>query len=138
MSTVSTAATPTTTWRTRASTILFATLATLIVWVIVDPLVGVDLLARTGGIDQPVRPVAVAVTTVLAGLAGWALLALLERLTRRARTWWTGIAVVVALLSLAGPLSGGVGTGAKLSLAALHLVAAAVIIALFRQSSPTR
>jgi hypothetical protein len=36
---------------------------------------------------------------LVAALAGWALLALLERFTARARTIWTAIALLVALLS---------------------------------------
>jgi Family of unknown function (DUF6069) len=49
------------------------------------------------------HPAIVAATSLVAALAGWALLTMLERFT--ARAIWTAIAVLVALLSLAGPLS---------------------------------
>ena len=107
--TIPTAATRPTRRRVRLLTVLAATVATLLGWVIAVPLAGVELTARTGSDVQRVTPVAVAVSTLLAGLAGWALLALLERLTARARTVWTVVAALVLLVSLLGPLGGGVG-----------------------------
>jgi Family of unknown function (DUF6069) len=55
---------------------------------------------------------------------------LLERFTARPRTSWTAIAVLVGLLSLAGPLSTIASTTAAngVSLALLHLAVAAVLI----------
>ncbi|MFE9689437.1 DUF6069 family protein [Micromonospora sp. NPDC005806] len=119
--------------RGRALAVLATTAATLLVWVAAVPLAGVDLVANTGGTEQTVTPVAVAVSTLLAALAGWGLLALLERFTARARGIWTGVAVVVLPVSLLGPLGGGVGTAATVTLVAMHLVAAAVLVqTLFR------
>jgi Family of unknown function (DUF6069) len=71
------------------------------------------------------------------GLAGWALLALLARFTARARTIWTAIAVLFALLSLAGPLSILATTEANvLALALMHLAVAAVLIPILAGTSP--
>lgn len=92
--------------RDRLLTVLAATAATLLGWVVAVPLAGVELAARGGdGAAQRVTPVAVAVSTLLAGLAGWASLALLERLTARARPVWTVVAVLVLALSLLGPVA---------------------------------
>ena len=68
----------------------------------------IDLAAptRPGSEElQSITPALVAGTSLVTALAGWGLLALLERFTARPRTIWTAIAVLVGLLSLAGPLS---------------------------------
>ncbi|MEV4694208.1 DUF6069 family protein [Micromonospora echinospora] len=133
--TIPTAVTRPTRRRVRLLTVLAATVATLLGWVIAVPLAGVELTARTGSDVQRVTPVAVAVSTLLAGLAGWALLALLERLTARARTVWTAVAALVLLVSLLGPLGGGVGRAAMLTLVAFHLVAGTVLITGLRRAA---
>ncbi|WP_433280405.1 DUF6069 family protein [Micromonospora sp. CA-244673] len=121
--------------RDRSLAVLATTAATLAVWVAAVPVAGVDLAVRNGGTEQDVTAVAVGASTLLAGLAGWALLALLERFTARARAVWTGAAALVLLLSLLGPLGGGVGAAATLTLVALHLVAAAVLVPLLRRTA---
>ncbi|MEU8071375.1 DUF6069 family protein [Micromonospora sp. NPDC048169] len=122
--------------RDRLLTVLAVTAAALLGWVVAVPVAGVELIARSGSTDQRVTPVAVVVSTLLAGLAGWALLAVLERLTGRARSAWTVVAVLVLLVSLLGPLGGGVGGAAKLTLVALHLVVGAVLITGLRRTGP--
>lgn len=119
----------------RLLAVLAATVATLVVWAVADPLIGVELAVRGGGGDQRITPVAVALATVVAGLAGWALLALLERFTNRPRPVWTAVALGVLVLSLLGPLGGGVGTAAKVALVLMHLAAAAVLIPLLRRTA---
>ena len=89
---------------------------------------GVGLTARTGDSVGPVAPATVAFIALLAGLAGWGLLALLERVLRRPALVWRTVAVAVFVVSLTGPL-GGVGTGAKLALAGMHLAVATVLVA---------
>lgn len=121
--------------RDRLLTVLAATVATLLGWTVAVPLAGVELAARSGGVEQRVSPVAVAVSTLLAGLAGWALLALLERFTGRARTVWTVVAVLVLLLSLLGPVSGGAGGAATPTLVVLHLLAGAVLVPGLRRTA---
>jgi hypothetical protein len=78
-------ATPTTRpWRARALAVIAAALAALAVWLVTDPLLGVDLAAptRPGSQQlQSITPALVAGTSLVAALAGWELLALLERFT---------------------------------------------------------
>ncbi|MGC4807715.1 DUF6069 family protein [Micromonospora sp. DT233] len=120
----------------RLLAIAVATVVTVAIWLIARAL-DVSLAVGSGDTRQEVGVGAVIAATVVAGLAGWALLALLERLTAAGRTIWTVIAVLVLLVSLLGPL-GGDSTGAKATLAAMHLAAAAVIIPAFRSSSRRR
>jgi hypothetical protein len=115
--------------RTRALAVVSAAAVTLIVWAIAGPLAGVNLQVQAGtATARHVGPALVAIAALLAGLAGWALLAAMMRFTPRARVIWTVTALVVLAVSLAGPLAGGVTTAAKLTLAAMHLAAAAVLI----------
>ena len=115
--------------RNRALAVLGAAAATLAVWAVAVPLAGVDLRVHLGaGSIVHVSPVTVAIVSILAGLAAWGLLAALERFTARAQAVWTAIALVTLVLSVAGPLTGGVTPAAKAALAAMHLAAAAVLI----------
>jgi hypothetical protein len=134
-------ATPTTRpRRARALAVIAATLAALAVWLITDPLLGIDLTGTTRPGSQqlqPITPALVAGASLAVALAGWALLALLERFTARARTIWTAVALLVALLSLAGPLSILASTEANvLALALMHLAVAAVLIPILAGTSP--
>jgi hypothetical protein len=103
---------------------------------------GIDVQEPPRGGSGPIRDLAagnVVFASALASLAGWALLAVLERVTTRARTIWTSIAVVVAVLSLGGPLTAAaVTTASRAVLAALHVVVAAVLIPLLARTSPSR
>jgi hypothetical protein len=135
-------ATPTTRpRRARALAVIAAALAALAVWLVTDPLLGIDLTGTTRPGSQElmsITPALVAGTSLVVALAGWALLALLERLTARARAIWTAIAVLFALLSLAGPLSILASTSAAnaLALALMHLAVAAVLIPMLAGTSP--
>ncbi|WP_214409531.1 DUF6069 family protein [Sphaerisporangium fuscum] len=111
----------------RAITVAGAVVAALALWGLTGPVAGIDLAARLGEAVQPVGPAAVVAASLVAGLAAWGLLAVLERLVRRPRRVWTIVAVVVLVLSLAGPL-GAADTGSMLALAGMHLVVAAVLI----------
>ena len=137
-------ATPTTRpWRARALAVIAAALAALAVWLVTDPLLGVDLAAptRPGSQQlQSITPALVAGTSLVAALAGWALLALLERFTARPRTIWTAIALLVGLLSLTGPLSTLASSTLAngVSLALMHLAVAAVLIPGLAATAPSR
>jgi hypothetical protein len=129
-------------WRARALVVIAAVLAALAVWLVSDPLLGVELAAPTRpGSAQllSISPALVAGTSLVAALAGWGLLALLERFTARPRTSWTAIAVLVGLLSLAGPLSTIAPTTLAngVSLAAMHLAVAAVLIPGLAATAPS-
>jgi hypothetical protein len=75
-------ATPTTRpWRARALAVIAAALAALAVWLVTDPLLGIDLVGSTApGSEelQPITPAMVAGGSLVAALAGWALLALMH------------------------------------------------------------
>jgi hypothetical protein len=135
--------TPTTRpWRARALAVIAAVLAALAVWLVTDPLLGVDLAAptRPGSEElQSITPALVAGTSLVAALAGWGLLALLDRFSARPRTIWTAIAVLVGLLSLAGPLSTIASTTVAngLSLALMHLAVAGVLIPGLAAAAPS-
>jgi Family of unknown function (DUF6069) len=135
-------ATPTTRpRRARALAVIAATLAALAVWLVTDPLLGVDLIVPTRpGSEElmSITPVLVAGTSLVVALAGWALLALLERFTARARTIWTAVAVLFALFSLAGPLStlGSSTAATAVALALMHVAVAAVLIPMLAGTSP--
>jgi len=125
--------------RTRALAVLGATVATLAVWAVAGPLAAVDLTVHLGSATaQHVGPATVAIVSILAGLAAWGLLAMLEHLTPRAPTVWTAIALVTLALSLAGPLSSGATTAAKVALAGMHLAAAAVLVPMLTGSAVPR
>ncbi|MET7672090.1 DUF6069 family protein [Micromonospora luteifusca] len=112
----------------RAAVAAGAILAAAAEFAILHSVAGVDLAATSGNSTRQITVAAVVVAAAVAVLAGWALLALLERLTNRARVWWTSIAVAVLLLSLLVGPPGGVGGGAKATLALLHLSVGAVLI----------
>lgn len=78
-------------------------------------------------------------TALIAGLAAWGLLALLERGVRYAARTYRIIALVLLVVSLAGPLGSGVGTSSRLVLLGMHLiVGAALIIVLPGSSRPEK
>jgi hypothetical protein len=124
----------------RALTVLAAVVATLSIWAVEALLLGIDLRARPvpGAPPVVVGPLAIAFVTLLAGLVAWGLLAVLERLTSRVQTVWVIVAVVVLLISLGGPLGGGVTVMAAVGLACMHVAAAAVLIPLLPRSAVRR
>ena len=109
-----------------------AVVGAVLVWLIAVPVAGVDLVATPlGGATMHVTVVAVLVSSLLVGLAGLGLLTLLERRSANGLRTWTIVAAIVLVLSLGSPM-GGETLGAKLSLAAMHLVVGAVLITGFR------
>lgn len=126
--------------RRRGAAIAAAVLTPLLVWTIAVPVLGVDLAVAPGSGDDPARtvgPVLVAAVSLLAALLGWALLAVLEQHTHRARTLWVGAAGAVLLVSLAGPLTSANTPSAALTLVAMHVGVAAVLIPLLAATSET-
>ncbi|MGI8875559.1 MAG: DUF6069 family protein [Egibacteraceae bacterium] len=128
--------------RARLLAVVSTILAALALWTVAEPILGVDLrepARAAGGATRAIGPLNIVLASAVASLAGWGLLAALERLTVRARTAWTATAVVVALVSLGGPLSGaGITAANKVVLALLHIVVAAVLIPLLSRTSPQR
>jgi hypothetical protein len=123
--------------RTRALGAAGAVLAAVAVWAIAVPVLGIHLIIRFGSAaPESVEVGLVAGASALASLAAWGLLALLERRTRRARSIWTAIAVVVLLVSLSLPLSAGTTNSVRATLALMHVVVAAILIPTLRRGSP--
>ncbi|WP_432876254.1 DUF6069 family protein [Kribbella sp. CA-245084] len=120
--------------RSRLVVVAVAAAAALADWAILAPLAGLALTARQGGI-QHIGAAAVLAATVVVAFAGWGLLAILERRSPRARDTWTVIATIVCVLSLGSPLTNGIGLGAKLGLASLHLIVGAIVILGLRRTS---
>lgn len=116
--------------RDRALTIVAAVVVALIVWAIGRLLVD-DVTVTMNGADETttIGPVPVIAATTVGGLVAWGVLALLERFTARPGRIFLILGVVVLLLSLAGPLGQGEGTGPTITLFALHVAVGAVLIA---------
>lgn len=110
--------------------------AALAVWAILAPLAGITLEAQQGSLMH-IGAGQVFFASAAIAFAGWGLLAILERRTFNARNVWTVVAVIACVLSLGGPLLNGIGVGAKLGLASLHLVVGAVIILGLRRTALT-
>ncbi|MGZ0153258.1 DUF6069 family protein [Kribbella sp. WER1] len=128
---MSTRTTPT---RGRLAVVGLAVVAALIDWMLLAPVAGLTLTARQAGVQHIGFP-AVVISTAVVGLLGWGLLAILERRTPRARRTWTVIAAIVCVTSLGSPLMNGIGVGAKLGLASLHLVVGAIVILGLRRTA---
>ncbi len=116
----------------RVVVVVGATLAAFGVWLIFDPLAGVDLVVPDGpGSDELHRltPERVLAAAGVASLAAWALLETLERVVRPARRLWTVIALVVLVVSMASPLFGvGLSVTNRIALILMHLTVAVVLI----------
>ena len=124
--------------RTPVAAVLGATAAAVAIWAIATA-AGAELTVSFGPPPgQPIQKVTVVnvvVAALVGSLAGWGLLALLRRFTANARAVWTVIAIVFALVSLAGPLSPTASAGTKVSLVAMHLAVATVVIAVLRRTT---
>ena len=125
---------------TRALAVLGGLTATMAIWLVADPLAGVDLALRSaaGSDVHQVGPASVALTTLLAGLAAWGLLATLEHIAPRPRTAFLMIASATLLLSLAGPVSLGQTNAVIATLVSMHVAAAGVLIPSLARSTPAR
>lgn len=122
-------------WVRRATVTAIAAVAALAVYAVAELAAASDLRALSQGDVHAIGPAAVLATATIAALAGWALLAALERFTGQARRIWTGIAAATLLLSLGGPIGGGVGTGSKVALTMLHVVVGGILIGGLRRTT---
>ena len=113
-------------WRDDWPVAVVAAGAAALVWVGAT-VAGVDVAVRSGSGTREVGLVSVIVTALVVAVAAAGLLRVLERRTPAARRVWTGIALAVWVVSLAGP-AGARTLSAGLTLAAMHLVVGAVVI----------
>ncbi len=111
----------------RALTIGTAALAGLVVWAGAHLVAGIDLVVGSGPDARTISPSAVTGTVLVAGLAAVVLAVVLGQNLASARRPWTIVALIVLVLSLAGPL-GAASLGAGVALAALHLVVGGILI----------
>ena len=126
--------------RDRTLVVVAAAVGGLIVWAIARLIIGEDLTATASGADSPttVGPAPVIIVSLVGGLVAWGFLALPERFTARAGRIWLIVAVVVLLLSLAGPLAQANGTGTTIALLIMHLVVGSILIAGLTRTTSTR
>jgi Family of unknown function (DUF6069) len=123
---------------TPVAAVLGATASAIAIWAVATT-AGAELTVSFGS-GQPIQKITVVnvvVAALVGSLAGWGLLALLRRFTVKARAIWTVTAIVAALLSLWGPLSAIASAGTKVSLAAMHLAVASVLIVVLRRTTHT-
>ncbi|MFG1819840.1 DUF6069 family protein [Kribbella sp. NPDC049174] len=121
--------------RSRLAVVGITVVAALAVWALLAPVAGVELAAMQGSRRIDVGAGSVLFASTAMAFAGWALLAILERRTLNARTVWTILATAACILSLGSPLVGGIGVGAKLGLASLHLIVGAAVILGLRRTA---
>jgi hypothetical protein len=121
--------------RSRLAVIGVTVAAALALWALLAPLAGVELEAEQGTRLIHVGAGSVLFASAAMAFAGWGLLAVLERRTLIARKVWTILAVAACILSLGSPLVGGIGVGAKLGLAAFHLVVGGTVILGLRRTA---
>jgi hypothetical protein len=128
-------------WR-RPAAVLSSGLAALLVWAVAHLMFGIPVRRPTfdGAVPpQTVTGPVVLVVSLLLSSAGWTLLCLLERVSARPRRAWTMAALLVLLVSLAAPLSGGgAGVADRATLVMLHLVVGVVLIPPLAASAVTR
>ncbi len=94
-------------------------------------MLGIDIQADDGerpGAAQTIGVTMILATSAVATLVGWALLAGLKRITRRALPIWTAAAVIILLVSMAGPFLGASTPAAAIVLALMHAGVAAVLV----------
>lgn len=84
----------------RVRIVAVAIAAPLALWVIAEPILGMDLRSPAGGsrASQDIGPVHVIVAAGVASFAAWAALAILEHVTTRSRKIWTVTATLVLLV----------------------------------------
>lgn len=115
----------------QAAVVAVATLVPLAIWAVAVPVLGIDIQAADGerpGAAQTIGLTMILATSAVAALAGWALLAVLKRSTRRAQPIWTAAAVIILLVSMAGPFLGAATPAAAIVLALMHAGVAAVLV----------
>ncbi|MEN3613016.1 DUF6069 family protein [Plantactinospora sp. ZYX-F-223] len=101
---------------------------------------GTDFVLTAPGnpVPHPLIVAEIVVITAVFGLLGWGSLALLERFTRRARQIWAVLATVVLALSYV-PLGIELATvDTKILLGVMHLVVAAALFPMLRQTAVRR
>jgi hypothetical protein len=116
-----------------AAVALLAMALVTVVWVLAVPVAGIDLMVGAGATAHRVGLANVLLVSGLAAVAGGLTRCLLAR-PRRGVLVWNVVAVVVLMLSLAGP-AGAATSGAWLTLTCLHLVVGLAVILGLRRAA---
>lgn len=122
----------------RAGAALGAAVAGLAAWALLTGPLGLELTARIGADVSGVGPAAIAVSALIAGLGGWGVAQIIERLAAQPRRRWRHFAVVVAVVSLGGPLTSAEGTESVIGLGLLHVVTALTVIPTVAATLPAK
>ena len=125
-------------WLTRVMAVALAAVANLVILVAGRVVNGEFPLVNAGDDVQVVSLGQAVAVTLAVGLAAWGGLVVLERIAGNPRRTWTAIALVVALISLLGPIDRGADAQSTVVLVLMHLATAAIIIAVMRPSIATR
>ncbi|MFC4589046.1 DUF6069 family protein [Sphaerisporangium corydalis] len=120
--------------RVRALATAGTVVATGLIWLVAQVLdVGLVVDPRNGQPAGPIGLPIVVMFTLVLSLLGWGALAVLERLTRRARTIWTVLALVVLAVSFVPVTFVGATAGTRIVLSLMHVAVAAVLIPSLRR-----
>jgi hypothetical protein len=112
----------------RAVTVLAATVAAVLAWTVVAPLLGFELTRTDStGAVVPISPGGVAGVAMLAGAAGWALLAVVEYFTKSTVGAWPVVVIGLAVVCLAGPLEAG-SLAATITLIVMNVIVNTVVV----------
>ena len=124
----------------RIGVVIVSMVVALALWVVIDPILGVELRSPATGsrASEEVTAAHVLIASGFTALLGWGSLALLERVATRARRIWAVVATLALILSLTGPLSGsGISAGNRTSLLLMHLAVGVILISgMLRTTSP--
>lgn len=116
-----------------AMTVAVATVLALVVWGVLQ-LAGMELDVEQGGSIEQVNAVEVAVATLVGGLLAAGVYAWMYR--RHITRWWPFVGSTALAVSMYGPGRFGESASDAMGLMVLHLVAGAVLIFGFMQTSP--
>ncbi len=108
---------------------MVAAAAALFVWLIAEALMSEPILVPESpgsSVRTELAAGAVIGAAVFAGIAGWLSLAVLERFVDRAARAWTGLALVVLVVSM--PWVGEFSAAERVALAGMHLAVGAVLV----------
>jgi hypothetical protein len=115
---------------TRVVTIILAIIASLIVWVIADPIGGANLSATALGQDDPTK---IEWSSVLGAFSTWGIGALIvvyliDRFSSNPKKLWLIVSVIALVLSWVPIFGSSENTATTITFSIMHLVSGAIII----------
>ena len=118
---------------TRILAIILAIVASLIVWVIADPIGGANLSATPLGYDDPTK---IEWSSVLGAFSTWGIgslivVYLIDRFSSNPRKLWLIVSVIALALSFIPVFASTENTATTITFIIMHLVSGAIIIPVF-------